>query len=124
MSGGNFGYHRFFAASEMAKVRENRGFGDERRGEKRMSESGAEWVELLQEGGLMACHAYTWKQVVGTPLFAENELALRVGDGDDDAITVVRMPARYSSFDAAATDPPPAPGQHNDALLSAPEPAS
>ncbi|OBI56174.1 CoA transferase [Mycobacterium sp. E787] len=83
----------------------------------------AEWVELLQEGGLMACLAHTWKQVVDTPLFAENELALRVG-GDSDPITVVRMPARYSSFDAAATDPPPAPGQHNAEFLTAPEPAS
>ncbi|OBI12470.1 CoA transferase, partial [Mycobacterium sp. E2497] len=80
----------------------------------------AEWVELLQEGGLMACLAYTWKQVVDTPLFAENELALRVGSGED-SVTVVRMPARYSSFDAVATDPPPAPGQHNDAFLNAPQ---
>ena len=87
------------------------------------AKTAAEWVELLQEGGLMACLAYTWKQVVDTPLFAENELALEVGSGDD-AITVVRMPARYSSFDAAATDPPPAPGQHNDVFLGAPQTAS
>ena len=92
----------------------------------------AEWVELLQEGGLMACLANTWKQVVETPLFAENELALRVGrdgdggDGGDegDAVTVVRMPARYSSFDAVTTDPPPAPGQHNAEFLTTPETAS
>ena len=71
----------------------------------------------------MACHAYTWKQVVSTPLFAENELALQVGSGDD-AVTVIRTPARYSSFDAAATDPPPALGQHNDMFLTTPEPAS
>jgi crotonobetainyl-CoA:carnitine CoA-transferase CaiB-like acyl-CoA transferase len=81
------------------------------------AKTAAEWVDLLQEGGLMACHAYTWKQVVGTPLFAENELALRVGGGED-AIAVVRMPARYASFDAAATDPPPAPGQHNAEFLT------
>ncbi|OBA69690.1 acyl-CoA transferase [Mycobacterium sp. 1554424.7] len=81
------------------------------------AKTAAEWVDLLQEGGLMACHAYTWKQVVGTPLFAENELALRVGSGED-AVTVVRMPARYASFDAAATDPPPAPGQHNEEFLA------
>jgi crotonobetainyl-CoA:carnitine CoA-transferase CaiB-like acyl-CoA transferase len=80
------------------------------------TKTAAEWVELLQEGGLMACLAYTWKQVVTTPLFAENELALHVGSGDD-AISVVRMPARYSSFDAVATDPPPAPGQHNEEFL-------
>jgi crotonobetainyl-CoA:carnitine CoA-transferase CaiB-like acyl-CoA transferase len=84
------------------------------------AKSAAEWVELLQEGGLMACLAYTWKQVVSTPLFAENELALQVGS-DDDAITVVRTPARYESFDAAATDPPPALGQHNDVFLGAPQ---
>ena len=83
----------------------------------------AEWVEALQDGGLMACLAYTWKQVVGTELFAENDLALAVGSGDT-AITVVRLPARYSSFDAAATDPPPAAGQHNDEFLNAPQPAS
>ncbi len=87
------------------------------------AKTAAEWVELLQEGGLMACHAYTWKQVVDTPLFAENELALQVGSGED-AVTVIRTPARYSSFDAAATDPPPAPGQHNDLLLTAPQTAS
>jgi len=86
----------------------------------------AEWVELLQEGGLMACLANTWKQVVDTPLFAENDLALHVGGGDSDdkAVTVVRMPARYSSFDAVATDPPPTPGQHNAEFLTAPETAS
>jgi crotonobetainyl-CoA:carnitine CoA-transferase CaiB-like acyl-CoA transferase len=81
------------------------------------AKTAAEWVELLQEGGLMACLTYTWKQVVGTPLFAENQLALQVGSGDD-AVTVIRTPARYSSFDAAATDPPPAPGQHNDLFLT------
>ncbi len=83
------------------------------------AKTAAEWVALLQEGGLMACHAYTWKQVVETPLFAENELALRVGGDDTEtgAITVIRTPARYSSFDASATDPPPAPGQHNDLFL-------
>lgn len=81
------------------------------------AKTAAEWVELLQEGGLMACLAYTWKQVVDTPLFAENELALTVGSGDDE-ITVIRTPARYSSFDAAAVDPPPAAGQHNDMFLA------
>jgi len=77
----------------------------------------AEWVELLHEGGLMACLPYSWKQVVDTPLFAENDLALEVGSGDD-AITVLRTPARYSSFDAVSTDPPPAAGQHNDLFLT------
>ncbi|MGZ4513282.1 MAG: CoA transferase [Mycobacterium sp.] len=85
------------------------------------AKTAAEWVELLQEGGLMACLAYTWKQVVDTPLFAENDLAVRVGSGDD-AVTVVRMPARYASFDAVATEPPPAPGQHNEQVLAEPEP--
>jgi crotonobetainyl-CoA:carnitine CoA-transferase CaiB-like acyl-CoA transferase len=79
----------------------------------------AEWVKLLQGNGLMACLPYTWKQVVETPLFAENDLALEVGSGDD-AVTVVRTPARYVTFDAAATDPPPALGQHNGDFLTAP----
>ncbi|QNR38418.1 CoA transferase [Mycobacterium avium subsp. hominissuis] len=86
-----------------------------------------EWVRLLQAAGLMACHAYTWKQVVGTPLFAENELALQVGEGAD-AVTVIRTPARYSSFEAASagwtTDPPPALGQHTEEYLGAPQTAS
>ena len=86
------------------------------------AKTAAEWVELLHEGGLMACLAYSWKQVVDTPLFAENDLALRVGSGDD-AITVIRTPARYSSFDAVSTDPPPAAGAHNDMFLTAPEAA-
>lgn len=83
------------------------------------AKTASEWVELLHEGGLMACLAYNWKQVVNTPLFAENELALDVGSGDD-AITVIRTPARYSSFDAVAHDPPPAVGSHNDVFLAAP----
>ena len=74
----------------------------------------AHWVDLLQRNGLMACLANTWKQVVDTALFAENELALRTGDG---AITVVRTPARYGSFEASVTGAPPAPGQHNAELL-------
>jgi crotonobetainyl-CoA:carnitine CoA-transferase CaiB-like acyl-CoA transferase len=78
-----------------------------------------EWVELLQRNGLMACLPYTWKQVVETPLFAENDLALEVGSGDE-AVTVVRTPARYSTFTAAATAPPPALGEHNDDFLTMP----
>jgi crotonobetainyl-CoA:carnitine CoA-transferase CaiB-like acyl-CoA transferase len=72
-----------------------------------------EWVKLLRSNGLMACLPYSWKQVVDTPLFGENELALEVGNGDD-AVTVVRTPARYATFTAAATEPPPALGEHND----------
>ncbi|OBK20531.1 acyl-CoA transferase [Mycobacterium asiaticum] len=83
------------------------------------AKTAAEWVQLLQEGGLMACLAYTWKQVVDTPLFAENDLALEVGSGDD-TVTVIRTPARYSSFDARVTDLPPAAGQHNDLFLTEP----
>ncbi|MBV9352098.1 MAG: CoA transferase [Mycobacterium sp.] len=79
----------------------------------------AEWVELLRRNGVMACLPHTWKQVVGTPLFAENELALEVGSGEG-AITLVRTPARYSTFRAVVSDPPPAAGQHNDEFLSAP----
>jgi crotonobetainyl-CoA:carnitine CoA-transferase CaiB-like acyl-CoA transferase len=78
-----------------------------------------EWVKLLRREGLMACLPYSWKQVVETPLFAENDLALEVGSGDD-AVTVVRTPARYSTFTAAATDPPPTVGEHNGDFLTAP----
>lgn len=80
------------------------------------SATSAEWVARLQRNGLMACLANTWKQVVDTALFTENRLALRIGDGDD-AVTVVRTPARYGSFEAVATGAPPAPGQHNADLL-------
>jgi crotonobetainyl-CoA:carnitine CoA-transferase CaiB-like acyl-CoA transferase len=76
----------------------------------------AEWVDILRAAGLMACLPYTWKQVVDTALFAENELALSVGRGAD-AVTVVRTPARYGSFAAAATGMPPGVGAHNDELL-------
>lgn len=75
-----------------------------------------QWVDRLQRNGLMACLANTWKQVVDTALFAENQLALRTGEGDT-AITVVRTPARYGSFEASVTGTPPAPGQHNTELL-------
>jgi crotonobetainyl-CoA:carnitine CoA-transferase CaiB-like acyl-CoA transferase len=83
------------------------------------AKTAAEWVELLHEGGLMACLPYSWKQVVGTPLFAENELALDAGSGDT-AITVIRTPARYATFDAVVTDAPPATGQHNAEYLAGP----
>lgn len=85
------------------------------------TKSAAEWVDLLHEGGLMACLAYTWKQVVDTPLFAENELALDVLSGDPETggtLTLIRTPARYSTFDAAVTDPPPALGEHNNLFLA------
>ncbi|MFV0495431.1 CoA transferase [Mycobacterium sp.] len=76
----------------------------------------AEWVEALQSAGLMACLANTWKQVIDTELFTENDLALPVGAGDN-AITVIRTPARYAGFDARAAEPPPAAGQHNEEFL-------
>jgi crotonobetainyl-CoA:carnitine CoA-transferase CaiB-like acyl-CoA transferase len=76
-----------------------------------------EWVKLLRHNGLMVCLPYNWKQVVDTPLFAENDLALEVGSGDD-AVTVVRTPARYSIFTAAAAAPPPAVGEHNGDFLT------
>lgn len=81
------------------------------------TKTSAEWVELLRRNGLMACLPYTWKQVVDTALFAENELALEIGSGDD-AVTLIRTPARYSTFTAAATDPPPAVGEHNAEFLT------
>lgn len=86
------------------------------------SKTAAEWVELLHEGGLMACLAHTWKQVVNTPLFAENELALEVpGDPETgQTITLLRTPARYSSFDAAVAEAPPALGEHNEMFLAKP----
>ncbi len=87
------------------------------------AKTAAEWVAALQEGGLMACLAYTWKQVVGTELFAENELALTVGEGAE-AVTVIRTPASYSSFDAAVAEPPPALGEHNDTYLVVPQASS
>jgi crotonobetainyl-CoA:carnitine CoA-transferase CaiB-like acyl-CoA transferase len=88
-----------------------------------ITKTAAEWVELLCRNGIMACLPYTWKQVVDTPLFAENELALEVGSGED-AVTVVRTPARYSTFTAVVTDPPPKAGEHNDEFLTATEASS
>lgn len=84
------------------------------------TKTAAEWVEALRGNGLMACLPYTWKQVVDTPLFAENQLALDIGNGAD-AITLIRTPARYSTFVAATTEPPPTLGQHNSEFLAAPE---
>lgn len=81
------------------------------------TKTSAEWVELLRRNGLMACLPYTWKQVVDTPLFAENKLALEVGSGED-AVTLIRTPARYSTFTAAVTDPPPEVGEHNAEFLT------
>lgn len=83
------------------------------------SKTATEWVQLLQANGLMACLAHTWKQVVDTPLFAENDLTLEVGRGAD-TITVIRTPARYASFRAVVTDPPPTAGEHNAVFLARP----
>ncbi|WP_280426869.1 CaiB/BaiF CoA transferase family protein [Nocardia carnea] len=83
----------------------------------------AEWVKALHERGLMATLAYNWKQVVQTPLFAENELAVTVGEGAD-AQVVVRTPARFASFTSAAVSMPPAPGEHNDEFLGTPAAAN
>ena len=72
----------------------------------------AEWVELLQEGGVMACLANTWKQVVDTPLFAENDLALHVGGGDSD-----EKPSRWCACrraTRASTPWPPIPRPRRD----------
>jgi crotonobetainyl-CoA:carnitine CoA-transferase CaiB-like acyl-CoA transferase len=80
------------------------------------NKTAAEWVKLLQANGVMATLAHTWKQVVGTRLFAENELSIRVGTGED-GLTLIRTPARYETFIAAAVEAPPTPGQHNDAYL-------
>ncbi|SHT67932.1 CoA transferase [Mycolicibacterium phocaicum] len=77
------------------------------------AKTAAEWVDLLRHHGLMATLAYNWKQVIATPLFAENELAVTTGD-----VKVIRTPARYGSFQAAGDTPPPDAGQHNDEFLS------
>ncbi|MDI3314806.1 MAG: CoA transferase [Mycobacterium sp.] len=88
-----------------------------------LTRTASEWVDLLCRNGIMACLPYTWKQVVATPLFAENKLALKVGGGQE-AVTVIRTPARYTTFTAAVTDPPPAAGQHNGEFLTTPEATS
>jgi len=82
------------------------------------AKTAADWVPLLQAEGIMATVPQTWKQVVTSALFAENELGIAVGAGEQ-AVNVVRTPARYSTFTAAALDAPPAPGQHNDLYLTA-----
>ncbi len=87
----------------------------------------SEWVDAIQAVGLMAVPAHSWKQVVATELFVENELGVTLGEGDD-AVTMVRTPARYKSFQPAGVTLPPEAGQHNDELLGAktalPEPKS
>lgn len=83
----------------------------------------AEWVAALHERGLMATLAYNWKQVVQTPLFVENELAVSMGEGENMQV-VVRTPARFASFTPAAISAPPAPGEHNDEFLVVPTAAN
>ena len=59
-----------------------------------------------------------WKLLIDSPNCLRSLVwAIEVGSGDD-AITLIRTPARYSSFNASATDPPPAVGQHNDMFLT------
>lgn len=76
----------------------------------------AEWVDLLHEAGLMATLAHSWRQVVDTPVFAENELAVTVGEGER-SVRVIRTPARYTSFAPAGLEPAPEAGEHNEQFL-------
>ncbi|MGQ4618962.1 CoA transferase [Nocardia sp. R7R-8] len=80
------------------------------------SKTAAEWVELLREAGLMATLAHNWRQVVNTPLFEENELAVTVGEGPRQ-VRLIRTPARYSSFTTAGLAPAPEAGEHNEEYL-------
>ncbi|HJT96093.1 MAG TPA: CoA transferase [Mycobacterium sp.] len=82
------------------------------------AKTAADWVDLLRGSGLMATLAHNWKQVVTTPLFAENELTVTVGEGDRE-VRVVRTPARYTAFEMAGDTPPPQAGEHNAEFLSA-----
>ncbi|MFE2998095.1 CoA transferase [Nocardia sp. NPDC059246] len=75
----------------------------------------AEWVGLLHAAGLMATLAYSWKQVVTSPLFAENELTMTVGEGE---LRLIRTPARCSSFTNAEVGAPPELGEHNVEFLT------
>ncbi|WP_419402880.1 CoA transferase [Mycobacteroides abscessus] len=81
------------------------------------AKSARAWVESLHEAGLMATLAYNWKQIVETPLFKENELAVTVGEGDRK-VTVIRTPARYKTFDPAGSAAPPMAGEHNADFLA------
>ncbi|MEV5753119.1 CoA transferase [Actinoallomurus sp. NPDC052308] len=76
----------------------------------------AEWVEIFERAGLMATRVQTWREVVSSPQFAENQLAVTVTDGERTE-TVIRTPARYDGFTPAGTTPTPALGRHNDELL-------
>ncbi|GAA4856135.1 CoA transferase [Saccharopolyspora cebuensis] len=76
----------------------------------------ADWVADLQRAGLMCCEVKSWSEVVSSALFAENELAVTVAEGER-AETVVRTPARYAGFTPAATRPAPGLGEHNAELL-------
>lgn len=75
-----------------------------------------EWVKILQAAGIMACKALTWREVVSSPVFAENRLAVTVTDGKRSE-TVIRTPARYASFTPAATTPTLRLGEHNEEVL-------
>ncbi|MFE2995766.1 CoA transferase [Nocardia sp. NPDC059246] len=77
----------------------------------------AEWVGLLHAAGLMATLAYNWRQVVATELFAENELAMTVGEGEGE-LRLIRTPARYSTFTNAGVGAPPGLGEHNAEFLT------
>ena len=80
------------------------------------AKTAAEWVDLLRRNGLMATLAHNWKQVVATPIFAENELTVTVGEGDRE-VKVIRTPARYTAFETAGDTPPPQVGEHNAEFL-------
>jgi crotonobetainyl-CoA:carnitine CoA-transferase CaiB-like acyl-CoA transferase len=76
-----------------------------------------ESVELLQSAGLMAAKANTHTEVVRSAQFAENELAIQVGEGDR-AEKMIRTPARFAAFAPAGTAPTPLLGEHDDELLA------
>ncbi|MFC4469823.1 hypothetical protein ACFPH6_35880 [Streptomyces xiangluensis] len=64
----------------------------------------------------MAVKVNDWSGAVGSAVFAESGLAVRVAAGERSE-TVVRTPARYAGFSPAGVTPTPLPGEHNEELL-------
>jgi len=75
----------------------------------------AEWVDIFESAGLMVARANTWSDVVASELFERRCLA-QPAVQDGRAITVIRTPARYSTFDTTAPTEVPGLGEHDEAL--------
>jgi formyl-CoA transferase len=78
--------------------------------------STADWLRVMDEHDIISAPVYGFADVVTDPQVRHNDLFESVpADGGD--VTLVRQPIRLSDTPARISLPPPAAGEHTDAIL-------